>query len=115
VESGSLSQASRAVVHRPAALSQQLGKLETEVGKSLLSRSSKGSPLPRTVWRFTITQSFQLRQLDQALSIARRNRSRYAHWSRSAFRRLPSLAIGLPLVPVHRERYPSILLMWWSE
>ena len=53
VESGSLSKASRQLFIAQPALSQQVSKLEEEVGKPLLNRSSKGvaptraSPGPR--------------------------------------------------------------------
>jgi len=71
VESGSLSKASRQLYIAQPALSQQLAKLEDQVGKPLFLRSSKGvSPTENGLALYHHAR-FMLRQLDQALSIAR--------------------------------------------
>ena len=110
VESGSLSKASRELYIAQPALSQQLAKLEGEVGKPLLTRSSKGVVPTDNGMALYHHARFILRQLDQALAIARQE-SGSVHGMVSVG--LPSTtcaAIGLPLVRRIRERYPSILL-----
>lgn len=110
VESGSLSKASRQLFIAQPALSQQLSKLEDEVGKPLFNRSSKGVTPTENGLALYHHARFMLRQLDQALSIARRE-SGAVHGMVSVG--LPATtvsALGLPLVRRVRERYPSILL-----
>ena len=71
VECGSLAKASRQLFISQPALSQQLAKLEQEVGKTLLIRTSKGV-LPTTNGAALLEHArFMLRQLEQALVIAR--------------------------------------------
>ena len=110
VESGSLSKASRQLFIAQPALSQQLSKLEGEIGKPLLTRSSKGVAPTENGLALYHHARFMLRQLDQALSIARKE-SGAVHGMVSVG--LPTTtvsALGLPLVRRIRERYPSILL-----
>ena len=110
VESGSLSKASRQLFIAQPALSQQLSKLEDEVGKPLFNRSSKGVVPTENGLALYHHARFMLRQLDQALSIARKE-SGAVHGMVSVG--LPATtvsALGLPLVRRIRERYPSILL-----
>lgn len=110
VESGSLSKASRQLFVAQPALSQQLAKLEEEVGKPLLHRSSRGVAPTENGLALYHHARFMLRQLDQALSIARKE-SGTVHGMVSVG--LPATtvsALGLPLVRRVRERYPSILL-----
>ena len=73
VESGSLSRASRQLYIAQPALSQQLSKLEAEVGKPLLTRSPKGVAPTENGLALYHHARFMLRQLDQALSIARKD------------------------------------------
>lgn len=110
VESGSLSKASRQLYIAQPALSQQLSKLESEVGKPLLTRSSKGVVPTDNGLALYHHARFMLRQLDQALSIARKE-SGAVHGMVSVG--LPATtvsALGLPLVRRIRERYPGIML-----
>src|SRR5262245_35450365 len=72
VESGSLSKASRQLLIAQPALSQQIAKLESEVGKPLLKRSSRGVVATDNGLALYHHARFMLRQLDQALSIARK-------------------------------------------
>ena len=76
VESGSLSKASRCLFVAQPALSQQLAKLEDEVGKPLLQRSSRGVTPTENGLALYHHARFMLRQLDQALSIARQETGR---------------------------------------
>jgi LysR family tcuABC transcriptional regulator len=110
VESGSLSQASRQLYIAQPALSQQLGKLEAEVGKALLSRSSKGVTPTGNGLALYHHAKFMLRQLDQALSIARQESGAVRGMVSIGLPATTVSAIGLPLVQRIRERYPSILL-----
>jgi len=73
VESGSLSKASRQLFIAQPALSQQISKLESEVGKPLFSRSSKGVVPTENGLALYHHARFMLRQLEQALSIARKD------------------------------------------
>jgi LysR family transcriptional regulator, regulatory protein for tcuABC len=110
VESGSLSKASRQLFVAQPALSQQLAKLEAQVGKPLLHRSSKGvSPTDngRALYHHA---RFMLRQLDQALSIARSASGAVRGMVSVGLPATTVATIGLPLVQRIRERYPSILL-----
>ena len=110
IESGSLSQASRQLYIAQPALSQQLTKLEMEVGKPLLNRSSKGVTPTESGLALYHHAKFMLRQLDQALSIARQESGAMRGMVSVGLPATTVAAIGLPLVQRIRERYPSILL-----
>ena len=71
VESGSLAKASRQLYIAQPALSQHIAKLEAEVGKPLLIRTAKGVTPTENGAALHHHARFILRQLDQALSIAR--------------------------------------------
>ncbi len=110
VESGSLSKASRQLFVAQPALSQQLSKLESEVGKPLLTRSPRGVVPTDNGLALYHHARFMLRQLEQALSIARKE-SGAVHGMVSVG--LPATtvsALGLALVRRVRERYPGIML-----
>ena len=110
VESGSLSKASRELLIAQPALSQQLAKLEDEVGRPLLHRSSKGvSPTENGLALYHHAR-FMLRQLEQALSIARSDTGAVQGMVSVGLPATTVSAIGLDLVRKIRERYPSILL-----
>jgi LysR family tcuABC transcriptional regulator len=110
VESGSLSKASRQLLIAQPALSQQIAKLEREVGKPLLSRSSKGVAPTENGLALYHHARFMLRQLDQALSIARKESGAVQGMVSVGLASTTLSALGLPLVRRVRERYPSILL-----
>jgi len=110
VESGSLSKASRQLLIAQPALSQQLAKLEDEVGKPLLHRSSKGvSPTENGLALYHHAR-FMLRQLDQALSIARSDTGAVQGMVAVGLPATTVATIGLNLVRKIRERYPSMRL-----
>jgi len=90
VESGSLSKASRQLFIAQPALSQQLSKLESEVGKPLFSRSSKGVVPTENGLALYHHARFMLRQLEQALSIARKDSGAVQGM----------VSVGLPATPV---------------
>lgn len=110
VESGSLSKASRSLFVAQPALSQQLAKLEDEVGKPLLHRTSRGVTPTESGLALYHHARFLLRQLDQALSIARRERGELRGVVSIGLPATTLLAIGLPLVRHVRTTYPGILL-----
>ena len=110
VESGSLSKASRQLFIAQPALSQQLAKLEDEVGKPLLMRSSRGVAPTENGLALYHHARFMLRQLDQAMSIARQESGAVHGMVSVGLPATTVAALGLPLVRRIRERYPSILL-----
>jgi LysR family tcuABC transcriptional regulator len=110
VESGSLSKASRQLFIAQPALSQQLSKLESEVGKPLLKRSSKGVAPTDNGLALYHHARFMLRQLDQALSIARKESGAVQGMVSVGLPATTVSALGLSLVRRIRERYPSIML-----
>ena len=110
VESGSLSKASRQLFIAQPALSQQLSKLEDEVGRPLLKRSSRGVAPTENGLALYHHARFMLRQLEQAMSIARQETGALHGMVSVGLPATTVAALGLPLVRRVRERYPSILL-----
>jgi LysR family tcuABC transcriptional regulator len=110
VESGSLSKASRQLFIAQPALSQQLSKLESEVGKPLLNRSARGVAPTDSGLALYHHARFMLRQLDQALSIARQESKAVQGMVSVGLPATTVSALGLPLVRRLRERYPGILV-----
>lgn len=110
VECGSLSKASRQLFIAQPALSQQLSKLEEEVGKPLFNRSSKGVTPTENGLALYNHARFMLRQLDQALSIARQDSVGVQGMVSVGLPATTVAALGLALVRRVRERFPGILL-----
>lgn len=110
VESGSLSKAARQLFIAQPALSQQLGKMEDEVGKPLLNRTAKGITPTDNGLALYHHAKFMLRQLDQALSIAREESGPVRGMVSVGLAATTVSAIGLALVRRVRERYPGVLL-----
>ena len=110
VECGSLSKASRQLYIAQPALSQQIAKLEEEVGKPLLTRSSKGVEPTENGLALYHHACFMLRQLDQALIIARKDSADVHGVVSLGLAATTGQAIALPLLQRIRERYPNILL-----
>jgi LysR family tcuABC transcriptional regulator len=110
VESGSVARASRQLYIAQPALSQQLSKLEAEVGKSLMTRSPKGVAPTENGLALYHHAKYMLRQLDQALSIARDESGPIHGMVSVGLPATTQLALGLPLMRRVRERYPGILL-----
>lgn len=110
VESGSLSKASRSLFVAQPALSQQLAKLESEVGKPLLIRSARGVVPTQNGHALYHHARFMLRQLEQALSIARQGSGGVRGMVSIGLPSTTLAALGLPLVRRVRSRYPGILL-----
>jgi LysR family tcuABC transcriptional regulator len=110
VESGSLSKASRCLFVAQPALSQQLAKLEDEVGKPLLQRSSRGVVPTENGLALYHHARFVLRQMDQALSIARKDVADVQGMVSLGLPPTTQRAIGFPLMKRIRSKFPGILL-----
>jgi LysR family tcuABC transcriptional regulator len=110
VESGSLSKASRCLFVAQPALSQLLAKLEGEVGKPLLQRSSRGVAPTENGLALYHHARFMLRQMDQALSIARKDVTDLQGMVSLGLPPTTQRAVGLSLMKRVRSKYPGILL-----
>jgi LysR family tcuABC transcriptional regulator len=110
VDNGSINKASQQLYVAQAALSQQVAKLEGEVGKLLLHRSAKGVRPTENGLALYHHARFMLRQLDQALSVARQETGEARGMVSVGLPPSTLSAIGLPLVERVRGRYPNILL-----
>lgn len=110
VESGSLSKASRILFVAQPALSQQLAKLENEVGKPLLTRSTRGVAPTENGLALYHHARFILRQVDQALAIARQETGDVHGIVSVGLPATTVAAIGMPLMRQIRMKYPRILL-----
>ena len=110
VESGSLAKASRQLFIAQPALSQQMSRLEDEVGKALFVRSSKGVSPTENGEALYHHAKFMLRQLEQAVGVARREPA--AITGRVALGLAPTTVcrLGLPLVQHLRAKFPGIIL-----
>ncbi|EKF39835.1 LysR substrate-binding domain-containing protein [Nitratireductor indicus] len=110
VDCAGFSQASRQLNIAQPALSQQISRLEYEVGAPLLTRSSRGaSPTPKGVTLYRHAK-FILRQIDQALVSTRETE---AEVSGRVTLGLPPTTIcqtGMQIVERVQRRYPGILL-----
>lgn len=110
VESGSLSKASLCLFVAQPALSQQLAKLEDEVGKPLLHRSARGVTPTDNGLALYHHARFMLRQMDQALSIARQEAGEVRGMVSLGLPSTTLVALGLPLMRCVHAKYPGILL-----
>ncbi len=110
VESGSLSKASRQLYIAQPALSQQMARLEDEVGKPLLLRSSRGVAPTDNGEALYHHAKFMLRQLDQALSVARQDSAALSGRVTLGLAPTTVCQLGLPLLQHLRARHPGVLL-----
>ena len=110
VESGSLSKASRMLYIAQPALSQQIAKLEDEVGRALLVRSPTGVTPTEHGLALYHHARFVLRQVDQAMAIARQGSGAVEGMVSVGLPATTVAAIGLALVRRVHDRYPGILL-----
>ncbi len=110
VESGSLTKASRQFFVAQPALSQQIARLEDEVGKPLLVRSARGvvpTPNGAALYRHA---KLMLRQLDEAVLIARQESSNVRGRVTLGLGPSTTCMLGLPLLLHMKENYPGIML-----
>jgi LysR family tcuABC transcriptional regulator len=110
VESGSLSKASRLLYVAQPALSQQVARLEDEVGRALLVRSPTGVTPTEHGLALYHHARFVLRQVDQAMSIARQGSGAVEGMVSVGLPATTVAALGLALVRRVHQRYPGILL-----
>jgi LysR family tcuABC transcriptional regulator len=110
IESGSLAKASRQLFIAQPALSQQLAKLEAEVGKPLLVRTPKGVTPTDNGAALAHHARFMLRQLEQALSIARQDPGTLQGMVSVGLAATTVGAVGVPLMRRVREKFPGIVL-----
>ncbi len=110
VESGSLAKASRQLFIAQPALSQQIAKLEAEVGKPLLIRSAKGVTPTENGAALHHHARFLLRQHDQALSIARQEPGTVHGMVSLGLAATTVCAVGPPFMRRIREKFPGIVL-----
>ncbi len=110
VESGSLAKASRQLYIAQPALSQQIAKLEGEVGKPLLIRTAKGVTPTENGTALYHHARFMLRQLDQAISIARQEPGTVHGMVSVGLAATTVCAVGIPFMRRVREKYPGIVL-----
>ncbi|WP_353233687.1 LysR substrate-binding domain-containing protein [Diaphorobacter ruginosibacter] len=110
VESGSLAKASRQLYIAQPALSQQMARLEDEVGRQLLVRSSRGVTPTENGEALYHHAKFMLRQLDQAIAVARHESSFVS--GRVAIGLAPTTIcqLGMPLMQHFRAKYPGVIL-----
>jgi LysR family transcriptional regulator, regulatory protein for tcuABC len=110
VESGSLAKASRQLFIAQPALSQQMARLEDEVGKPLLVRSSRGVVPTENGEALYHHAKFMLRQLEQAVAVARQTNSPVS--GRVALGLAPTTVcqLGMPLFDHLRSKYPALRL-----
>lgn len=110
VESGSLAKASRQLFIAQPALSQQMARLEDEIGKPLLLRSSRGVTPTENGEALYHHAKFMLRQLEQAVSVARQDTAALS--GRVAVGLAPTTvcALGLPLIEHLRARLPGVVV-----
>lgn len=110
VESGSLAKASRQLFIAQPALSQQMARLEDEVGKPLLLRSSRGVVPTENGEALYHHAKFMLRQLDQAVSVARQETAALSGRVTLGLAPTTVCALGLPLMQHLRRVHPGVLL-----
>jgi len=108
VESGGLAKASRQLFIAQPALSQQMSRLEDEVGKPLLVRSSRGVVPTDHGDALYHHARFILRQLDQAVAVARREHSSISGKVSVGMAPTTVCAIGLQLIKHMKAKYPGI-------
>lgn len=110
VETGSLSRAAKQLRIAQPALSQQIAKIEAEVGRPVLVRSSKGVTTTEHGTALYHHAQLILRQFDQLMSIAKAENGAVEGMVSVGLPATTVAAIGLPLIQRVRARYPGILL-----
>ncbi len=108
VESGSLAKASRQLFIAQPALTQQVARLEDEVGKPLLVRSSRGVTPTDNGAALYQHAKFMLRQLDQAIAVARGSPDGIGGHVALGLAPTTNCQLGLPLIRRLRQGWPNI-------
>lgn len=110
VESGSLAKASRQLYIAQPALSQQMARLEDEIGKKMLVRSSRGVVPTENGEALYHHAKFMLRHLEQAVAVARQESTALNGRVAIGFAPTTVCQLGLPLIEHLKQKYPGILL-----
>ena len=110
VESGSLAKASRQLYIAQPALSQQMARLEDEIGKKMLVRSSRGVTPTENGEALYHHAKFMLRHLEQAVAVARQESTALSGRVAIGFAPTTVCQLGLPLIEHLKKKYPGILL-----
>lgn len=110
VESGSLAKASRQLFIAQPALSQQMARLEEEVGRPLLVRSSRGVTPTDNGSALYHHAKFVLRQLDQAVSVARQDTAALSGRVTLGLAPTTNCQLGLPLIRHLRRTLPGVIV-----
>lgn len=110
VECGSFAEASRQLYIAQPALSQQIARLEEEIGASVLIRSAKGVSPTSNGFALFRHAKFVLRQLEHALTLARQPTAEVT--GRVCLGIAPTTAcqIGMSFLERMQERYPGVLV-----
>lgn len=110
VDCGGFSQASRELNIAQPALSQQIARLEHEVGAPLFTRSSRGvTPTAKGITLYRQAK-FILRQIEQALVMTREAETQISGRVTLGLPPTTSAQIGVRLIERLSRRYPGILL-----
>jgi LysR family tcuABC transcriptional regulator len=110
VESGSLAKASRQLFIAQPALSQQVARLEEEVGRPLLVRSSRGVVPTDNGTALYHHAKFMLRQLEQAVAAARQDTAALSGRVTLGLAPTTNSQLGLPLIRHMREKLPGVIV-----
>jgi LysR family transcriptional regulator, regulatory protein for tcuABC len=110
IESGSFSKASRQLFIVQPALSQQVARLEQEVGKPILIRSVRGVVPTENGLALYHHAKLVLRQLEDAVLVARQDYAQIQGKVTFGLAPSTSVMVGLTLLRHLKERYPGILL-----
>jgi LysR family tcuABC transcriptional regulator len=110
MEAGTVSRAAEMLNIVQPALSQQLGRLERELGCKLLIRSTKGV-VPNEAGRaFYDHARFVLRQLDAARDVVRSKAGAIGGPISVGLAPSTGSILGMPLLREFRRRYPEVVL-----
>jgi len=110
VESGSLAKASRQLFIAQPALSHHMARLEEEVGKPLLVRSSRGVAPTENGTALYQHAKFVLRQLDETLAVARREPGALSGRVTIGLGPTTACKLGLPLLMHLQAALPGVML-----
>jgi LysR family tcuABC transcriptional regulator len=110
VESGSLAKASRQLFIAQPALSQQMARLEEEIGKPLFLRSSRGVTATDNGWALYHHAKFMLRQLDLAVSVARQDTAGLSGRLTLGLAPTTNCQLGLQLIRYIRGKLPGVMV-----
>ncbi|MFS2160094.1 LysR substrate-binding domain-containing protein [Pseudomonas sp. Pseusp122] len=108
VEHGSLGRAALELEVGVSALSQQIGKLESELSTRLLNRTSTGVTPTGAGTAFLHHAQLTLRQAENAIQAA--HRGRMSGYVSVGLPPTTATVLALPLINAMRERYPDIQL-----